>query len=54
MFEMFIRLIATICENIGSTFAMVAETCPAMLIISIIIIALILVGVWCTIKDNNN
>ena len=54
MFEMFIKLIVTICENIGNSFAIVAETCPAMLIISIIIITLILVGVWCTIKNNNN
>jgi flagellar motor component MotA len=54
MLEMFIKLIATICENIGNSFAMVAETCPAMLIISTIIIALVLVGVWCAIKDNNN
>lgn len=54
MLEMFIRLIATICENIGNSFAMVAETCPAMLVISSIIIALVLVGVWCTIKNNHN
>jgi hypothetical protein len=50
MFE----VIATICETIGNSFAIVAETCPAMLIISSIIIALVLVGVWCAIKNNNN
>lgn len=50
MFE----VIAAICETIGNSFVMIAETCPAVLASSAVIMTLILVGVWCAVKNNNN
>lgn len=49
----FFELIERIFGDIGSTMTIIAEEYPAVLIISIILIVLTILGVWCATNSNN-